>query len=83
MHQNKPNPFNQNTIIEYEIPVNAVKGQLLIFDMQGTQLKKYDNLVKGKNSITINGNELGAGMFLYSLILDGNEVDTKRMILIN
>jgi hypothetical protein len=30
---------------------------------------------------TIQGSEFQAGMYLYSLIADGKEVDTKRMIL--
>jgi len=32
-------------------------------------------------SITIKGSELNPGMYLYTLIVDGKEVDTKRMIL--
>jgi hypothetical protein len=31
--------------------------------------------------VTIGGNELSAGMYLYSLVVNGNEIDTKRMIL--
>jgi len=36
---------------------------------------------KGKQSVTINGNSLQPGMYLYALVIDGKEVDTKRMIL--
>ncbi len=32
-------------------------------------------------AIILNGNELEAGMYIYSLISDGAEIDTKRMIL--
>jgi hypothetical protein len=32
-------------------------------------------------SVTIEGHTLKAGMYLYTLIADGKEVDTKRMIL--
>jgi hypothetical protein len=32
-------------------------------------------------SITINGYELQAGIYLYSLVVNGQEIDTKRMIL--
>jgi len=31
--------------------------------------------------LTISGSELNAGMYFYSLIADGKEVDTKKMIL--
>jgi hypothetical protein len=32
-------------------------------------------------SVTIEGHTLKAGMYLYTLIADGKEVDTKKMIL--
>jgi hypothetical protein len=49
--------------------------------MQGTLLKQYPLNTKGESSITIFANEFKAGMYLYSLITDGKETDTKRMIL--
>jgi len=36
---------------------------------------------RGESSQWISGSELSAGMYLYALIVDGKEVDTKRMIL--
>ena len=35
----------------------------------------------GKESITIHGGSMPAGVYLYSLICDGKVVDTKRMVL--
>lgn len=32
-------------------------------------------------SIKINGKELAAGMYIYSLIAENKEIDSKRMIL--
>ena len=49
--------------------------------MQGLQKKAFNITSKGKASILINGSELQAGMYLYTLIVDGKEVDTKKMIL--
>lgn len=81
LYQNKPNPFSNTTVIEYETGNNATYASILVFDMQGKQLKRFDNLSKGFNSVTINASELYAGMFMYSLIVDGKEIATKRMIL--
>jgi len=36
---------------------------------------------KGKQNIVIKDSELQAGIYLYSLIADGKEIDTKRTIL--
>jgi hypothetical protein len=51
--------------------------------MQGTQLKSILITQRGNSSITIMGSELRAGMYFYALIADGQEIDTKRMILTN
>jgi hypothetical protein len=80
LSQNTPNPFSEKTTISYSIPSNVNKAMLAIFDLNGKMLLQY-NLQQGKNQLTINGNSLSAGMYLYSLIADGQEVLSKRMVL--
>lgn len=83
LYQNRPNPFNERTIIEFEIEVNNFSsGSIVVFDMNGTLLKSYPINETGKNQLTISGSELKAGMYIYSLIVNNKEVDTKRMILL-
>ena len=36
---------------------------------------------RGDAAVKIMGNELGAGIYLYVLMVDGKLVDTKKMIL--
>ncbi|MFA0960748.1 tail fiber domain-containing protein [Roseivirga sp. BDSF3-8] len=79
--QNRPNPFNTETVIEYELPQNVNSAILYIYDMNGRQIRKVDLRDRGKGEFTLDGSVLRAGMYLYSLIADGKEVDTKRMIL--
>lgn len=81
LYQNTPNPFSSETEIRYYIPNNAGQASLLIFDMQGTLKKQMQITGKGNGSLTINASELPAGMYIYSLIVDGSEIDSKRMIL--
>lgn len=81
LFQNNPNPFSNTTIVKYIIAEKANNAQLLIFNMQGTLIKTYSNLNSGKGEITISSGELKAGMYMYSLIANGKEIDTKRMIL--
>lgn len=45
------------------------------------QLKSIELHQRGEGSITINGGEFNAGMYLYTLITEGQVLDTKRMIL--
>jgi len=81
LFQNAPNPFNQNTEIRFYIPENIKKAQLCIYNLQGTQIKQIRIMLRGEGSQLISGSELAAGIYLYALIVDGKEVDTKRMIL--
>ena len=49
--------------------------------MNGEQITGFDITERGSTSVTINGNTLSAGMYLYALVADGQVIDTKRMIL--
>jgi hypothetical protein len=59
---------------------DATNAAICIFDMSGKMLKKLP-VSSGMTSVSINGWELGEGMFLYTLIVNGREIDTKRMIM--
>ncbi|MDR1372588.1 MAG: tail fiber domain-containing protein [Dysgonamonadaceae bacterium] len=78
--QNAPNPFTIQTEIKYFVANGVKEAYICIFDMQGKMLQKID-VVAGQNSVTIQGSTLPAGIYLYALVADGQEVDTKRMIL--
>ncbi len=81
LYQNSPNPFSSNTVIEYYIPDNAIGANLYIFTLNGELLETYPINTFGNGSISIDGATLNAGMYLYSLVVDEQIVDTKRMIL--
>ena len=81
LYQNIPNPFSTNTEIKYFIPEGVKDAKLFIFSIQGNLLKTEKISSCGHGSIVINGTALTAGIYLYSLVLEGKEIDTKRMIL--
>ncbi|MDR0682001.1 MAG: T9SS type A sorting domain-containing protein [Dysgonamonadaceae bacterium] len=81
LQQNTPNPFNQSTQIKYYLPATVKTAYLCIYDLQGAQLKQTAIQERGESVHILYGSELKAGIYLYSLIADGQEVDTKRMIL--
>lgn len=81
LDQNIPNPFSKETRIGCFIPEGSGNSVLYIYNMNGTQLKQYNINGLGKQSVTINGSSFEPGMYLYTLVIDGKEVDTKRMIL--
>lgn len=81
LYPNVPNPFDQVTEIRFELPASVRAAQLLVFDMNGKQLRKVDVHERGAGSVRIAAGELGSGMYLYTLLADGKEVGTYRMII--
>ncbi|MBN1414676.1 MAG: tail fiber domain-containing protein [Bacteroidales bacterium] len=81
LYQNFPNPFTESTRIEYYLPDDIGSAVIFIYDMSGLQLKSVPVSGTGYGNVTINANELKAGMYMYTLIADGQVIDTKRMIL--
>ena len=81
LYQNNPNPFTEETVISYVVPSEAQQASIYIYNMVGEQLNKYDISAFGEGNITISANELYAGTFLYSLVVDGKLIDTKQMII--
>jgi hypothetical protein len=83
LNQNVPNPFSTNTLIEMFVPTTISRATLYLYNMQGLQIKQIAVNERGNTSVTIEGHTLKAGMYFYTLITDGKEVDTKKMILTN
>lgn len=81
LYQNAPNPFSSNSEIRFFLPETASQATLYIYDMQGSQIKRFDISERGESAVLIDGNDLQAGMYIYSLIVDGREIDAKRMVL--
>jgi len=79
LYQNAPNPFFSNTEISCYLPETAQQAVIYIYNLQGAELKSYSLTQTGYNSITVNGSELSAGMYLYTLVVDNEIIDTKRM----
>jgi hypothetical protein len=81
LYQNAPNPFTTNTTITVALPDNIGRAAVVVYNLEGKQLKRIDVTTRGDVKVLINAQELPAGMYLYSLIADGKVVDTKRMVL--
>lgn len=80
LYQNTPNPFKEKTVIRFSLADDAQDASICIFDMTGKSLKTLP-ISSGMESVSIGGYELGEGMFLYSLVVNGQVIDTKRMVI--
>ena len=81
LSQNRPNPFRTSTVISCVLPDEVSEAFLCVYDLNGNQKMRRDIPQRGSVDITIEGNTLTAGMYIYTLVADGMEIDSKRMIL--
>lgn len=81
LEQNVPNPFGKNTVIKYHLPANSVGAMLIINDLNGRQLKRF-NLTAQEGNVEISGKDFVPGTYLYTLIANEKELDSKKMIIV-
>ena len=79
-----PNPFANCATVKYSPAsdnywTGSHEAILVIYDMLGRAQKSYQ-LCNEKGFITINSNNFSSGVYLYSLIVDGKILTTKRMV---
>ena len=79
--QNRPNPFKDVTEIRCYLPESVSDAFICIYDLNGRQQMRLNIADRGDVAVTVSGSSLPAGIYIYTLITDGQEADTKRMIL--
>lgn len=81
--QNKPNPFNERCTIQYGFKdLHASSASISVFALNGTLVKTYPIEIVEQGTLVIEASTMQPGTYLYTLVADGREVDTKRMILL-
>ncbi len=81
LYQNIPNPFSTSTKINYYLPANTQGATIVFYDSYGNKLKDVQLSQTGNGTINLTPENLTSGIYSYSLVVNGNVVDTKRMIL--
>jgi hypothetical protein len=80
LHQNMPNPANEATVINYSIGNEGRQASIYLFDAQGNEVKAFHQLKAGEGEVSMATVQLRPGLYHYSLVVNGNVVDTKSMI---
>ncbi|MDD3877816.1 MAG: PKD domain-containing protein [Bacteroidales bacterium] len=76
--QNIPNPFSNSTSIPYYVPYGSI-GLLQIHNTNGELINEYE-LQQGHNSLEISMASYKAGVYFYSIVIDGWVKGSKRMV---
>lgn len=82
LEQNTPNPFHENTVIRYFLPEGTNRAQIIITDLNGTQVMALPLEHQGAGQVLIHGGALPSGTYVYTLTVDGRRVESKRMVLL-
>jgi hypothetical protein len=78
---NTPNPFSNFTKINYQISKVAENVSVQVYDIRGVKMfeKTQTGVQQGNYSVELNSVNYPAGIYFYSLTVDGNKI-TKKMI---
>ena len=74
-----PNPAQDVTNYYVNIEKATKSAQLKFFNMLGAQVKEID-VLNAKNSIKVNVSDLKAGIYFYSLWIDGKSTATGKLM---
>jgi trimeric autotransporter adhesin len=78
--QNYPNPSNTSTVIGFYIPSEVTSAAIKIVNISGQEVYKVELLQRGEGEIEISNQTLSAGTYIYHLVVNGNTVDNRKMI---
>jgi hypothetical protein len=88
LSQNYPNPFNPQTTIRYDLPEPGVV-RLSVYNVLGQMVRRladgrrfsgtYSVIWDGRDG---SGREVASGVYLYRLEVEGQSVQTRRMVLL-
>ena len=80
LNQNVPNPFKEQTTIEYFIPDDGEQVKIIFTDNKGSVLKEVEITEKGRGQLNVYAADLSSGIYMYTIVADGITVDTKQMV---
>ncbi len=80
LYQNIPNPFGEETTINYYLPQTAKAAKMVFYDNMGKMIKEVVISQKGNASFIVKSSELSSGVYSYSLVVDEKTTATKMMV---
>jgi hypothetical protein len=76
-----PNPSSGKTSISYQLPEGEESAELVIFDINGKEVRTY-TVDTTFNTLELDNSELGAGTYFYQLRSAGTISEAKKMLII-
>ena len=86
LFQNKPNPFDESTIIGFWVqdPNLIQSARIIVTNIEGKQVKELPVVVKeGMNEVLFDHGYNMVGTYFYTLVVNGQKIETKKMVFAN
>jgi hypothetical protein len=82
--QNRPNPFAGTTVINYQLNAPS-RIRFEVYDIAGRKVLDLDEGTRpgGLHSLTMDGTGLKEGVYFYSMLINGQAIQTKKMVVFN
>src|SRR5690606_19235407 len=71
LDQNIPNPFAEQTTINYSVPETVQKAEIHFYSQNGMLIKTVELTERGAGQIIVYGGDLSSGVYTYTLVADG------------
>ncbi len=75
-----PNPFAEQTTINYFLPDDVGKAQMLFYNAGGKLIQSVELTQRGQGQLNVFAQDLTNGLYTYTLVVDGKIFETKKMV---
>jgi hypothetical protein len=74
-----PNPASSRVNFDYQLPANARQAVISVHSLLGSKVKEI-MLFGTSGKATFDVNDLKEGIYFYSIVVDNNIIETKRLV---
>ena len=75
-----PNPLTTETTIHFRLSAKSQQATIQLHNAQGQLVRALDVSTNTEGIVVLNRKGLATGVYLYSLVIDGDVVATKRLV---
>jgi hypothetical protein len=80
LHDVYPNPVKDNAVIDYTLLNEHVKAKISLHNILGNVMEEYP-LPYSENKVKIHAESMNAGIYFYTLYIDGEGLITRKIII--
>jgi len=79
LSQNIPNPFSLETLVSCFVPASSRSAAIRVYGLDGRIVEELPLMKTGRQEIVINKGKLSPGVYIYSLIIDGQAMAIRKL----